>query len=150
MKYVLVLIVHTLLFGAISAQDKKTTEKPAENSLEKDSLKKVDKEQDKDKNKDKDKEPTDNEDAYKRIDYALDWKYRGGEYFIYDCKREYYACVDSDGFERCTEDRKNSIIKGKKKYDCAPLKQFPDKRSCIVYNYSIIERVATRLFCYPK
>jgi hypothetical protein len=129
MKTTLLMIFCSFFLSLARAEEKKILDKPQEKVAD---------------------EQAESQDAYKRIDYAIDWKYKAGEYFIYDCKREYYACVDSEGYDRCVEDRKNSITKGKSKYDCAPLKQFPDKRACIVYNYSIIERVATKLFCFPK
>jgi hypothetical protein len=128
MKFFLIFLIQALVMSSLYGEEVKAPEKEHEKIAE----------------------PAENSDAYKRIDYSIDWKYKAGEYFIYDCKRQYYACVDLDGYERCVEDRKNSISKDKPKYDCAPLKQFPDKRSCIVYNYSIIERVATKKFCYPK
>lgn len=136
MKLIIYFLIHGIFLTQLHAEENKVPEKATQPAILKE--------------KSVEAEPTENQDSYKRIDYSIDWKYKAGEYFIYDCKRNYFACVDLDGYERCVEDRKNSIAKEKSKYDCAPLKQFPDKRACIVYNYSIIERVATKKFCYPK
>lgn len=82
--------------------------------------------------------------------YPIDWKYKAGEYFIFDCERGHYACVDNDGQDNCREERKFAREKKLPQYPCAPLKRFASKKECVEENYKIQDIGAIKRFCYPN
>lgn len=86
----------------------------------------------------------------KKIDYQIDWKYKAGEYLVFDCERSHYACVTSEGYENCQEERSFSLAKKEGRLPCAPLKKFKNKKSCVEKNYELVDINALRRFCYPK
>ena len=86
----------------------------------------------------------------RKTDYKIDWKYNAGEYFIYDCERKNYACVNLEGNTNCLEERNFAIEKKETSYPCAPLGKFNDKKSCVEKSYKIVDINALRRFCYPK
>lgn len=86
----------------------------------------------------------------KNSEYNVDWKYLAGEYLIYDCERQHYVCVNVTGNENCEEERKYAIEKKLEIYPCAPLQKFADKKSCVLKDYEVVDRMAARRFCYPK
>ena len=83
-------------------------------------------------------------------DYEINWKYKAGEYLIYDCERRHYACVNHEGNSNCLEERNFAIKKKLNNYPCAPLAKFDDKKSCVEKNYKIVDIDAPKRFCYPK
>lgn len=85
-----------------------------------------------------------------KIDYQIDWKYKAGEYLIFDCERSHFACVNSDGDDNCREERNFAMEKRASRYPCAPLKKFKDKKSCIEKSYQLVDLNALKRFCYPK
>lgn len=85
-----------------------------------------------------------------KIDYQIDWKYKAGEYLIFDCERSHFACVNSDGDDNCREERNFAMEKRAGRYPCAPLKKFKDKKSCIEKSYQLVDLNALKRFCYPK
>lgn len=93
---------------------------------------------------------TDNELLLKKMNYQINNKYKAGMFLIYDCKGEYYACVDGDGNENCRESRDASIAKKDGRYPCAPLKKYENVQECLVKNYEVIESLALKRFCFPK
>lgn len=84
------------------------------------------------------------------VNYPIDWKYQAGEFFIFDCERNHYACVNADGFANCREERNFAAEKKLSSYPCAPLKKFADKKSCMLKNYEIVDIMAIKRFCFPK
>lgn len=93
---------------------------------------------------------SDQMDEGRKPDYPIDWKYKAGDYLIYDCDRGHYACVDKDGYTNCDEERKYALEVKAKIYPCAPLKKFTDKKECIQKQYEILAINANKRFCYPK
>ena len=87
---------------------------------------------------------------WKPQNYSIDWKYHAGEYFIFDCERGHYACVDKEGNENCREERNFALEKKAEIYPCAPLKRFASKKECVLENYKIVDINAKRRFCFPK
>lgn len=87
--------------------------------------------------------------ANKKSDYKIDWKYSAGQYLIYDCDRNHYACVDVSGFDNCQEERNFAIGKKLTNYPCAPLKKFSDKSACVIKSYEVVDNMALKRFCYP-
>lgn len=82
--------------------------------------------------------------------FPIDWKYHAGEFFIFDCERGHYACVDREGNGNCIEERNFAREKKLPHYPCAPLKKFPSKKECIEENYKIQDIGAQKRFCYPR
>ncbi len=81
--------------------------------------------------------------------YQIDWKYKGGEYLIYDCERDHYACVNIDGDNNCKEERNFAMEVKAAKYPCVSFKKFDNKKSCLEKNYEVVERKVVKRFCYP-
>ena len=94
--------------------------------------------------------PVENKPVLRNTNYQINKKYKAGAYLIYDCKSEYYTCVDDEGFKECRKDRDVSINKKLKHYPCAPLKAFLSVEACLVKNYEVIESLAFKRFCFPK
>jgi hypothetical protein len=82
--------------------------------------------------------------------FKIDENFRAGEYLIYDCKKKAYTCVDDNSFETCKMRREESKNKKQRVYLCAPLKKFPNRKACLLYNYDVIQAVNTDRFCFPK
>ena len=82
--------------------------------------------------------------------FAISSRYKAGPFLIYDCRDQFYACVDSDGDDSCRDVRDESIKNKENRYPCAPLRKFQDKEACLVKNYEVIESVAFKRFCFPK
>ena len=83
-------------------------------------------------------------------EYQLDWKYRAGQYLIYDCDRGHYACINKTGLDNCVEERNYAIAIKAKSLKCAPLKNFTNKKECIEKSYKLVDIGAIKRFCYPK
>ena len=92
----------------------------------------------------------DDELSHKRMNYQINSRYKAGEYLIYQCEFEYYACVDADANQKCIDDRQKGKDKKHDVYTCAPLKKFATKKACLVSNYEVVEAIAKKRFCYPK
>lgn len=92
----------------------------------------------------------DEELSNKLSNYQIDSRYKAGEYLIYQCEFEYYACVDADANQKCLEKREEEKTKKHKSYTCAPLKKFQNKKACLVSNYEVVESNAKKRFCYPE
>ncbi len=86
----------------------------------------------------------------KKLEYQIDDRYKAGEYLIYDCQKQHFACVNKDGYSRCGMARTKSRESKQTQYDCAPLKIFQNKKSCVLTNYDVVERNAWKRFCFPK
>lgn len=87
---------------------------------------------------------------WRQENYPLDWKYHAGEYFIYDCERAHFACVDKEGDTNCRQERNFAMEKKLPQYPCAPLKKFESKKDCVHENYKVQDIGAHKRFCYPK
>lgn len=86
----------------------------------------------------------------KKSNFQLNAKYKAGAFLVYDCRGEYYACVDQDGSDKCREERDLSLQRKETRLPCAPLKKFADKQTCLKKNYEVLESLAVKRFCYPK
>jgi hypothetical protein len=85
-----------------------------------------------------------------RTEYQITTDYKAGEFLIYDCRREFFACVDLESNEACLLKRNESIKLAEKKYPCAPLRKFKEKRECVLRNYTAIETARLKRFCFAK
>jgi hypothetical protein len=56
--------------------------------------------------------------------------YVAGQFLIYDCKQDHWACVLKEYHDECAEKRNDDLDMGKKHLRCAPLGRFLTKKSC--------------------
>jgi hypothetical protein len=82
--------------------------------------------------------------------YQISERYKGGRHLIYDCRGQFFACVNIDSKETCQMLRGRSFEKNEEKLRCAPLKSFADKESCLKRQYEVIEEVHLKRFCFPN
>lgn len=57
-------------------------------------------------------------------------KYLAGAFLIYDCEEKHWVCVLKEDSDVCKENREKSIEKGERNLPCAPIGEFPTKKSC--------------------
>lgn len=53
-----------------------------------------------------------------------------GSWLIYNCQERHWTCVIKEDFDECAEKRDRDKVKRKKRLRCAPLGEFPTKKSC--------------------
>jgi hypothetical protein len=59
------------------------------------------------------------------------YNYDAGPFLIYDCKEKHWTCVMDYHYKACEEKRaKESDMITEDYYSCAPLGEFPTKKSC--------------------
>lgn len=57
--------------------------------------------------------------------------YEAGQFLIYDCDEKHWVCVLESYFKECEEKRQNDkTLPDKITHSCAPIGEFPNKRSC--------------------
>ena len=57
-------------------------------------------------------------------------KYLAGAFLIYDCEEKHWVCVLQEDYKACESKRKVSADKKERNLPCAPIGEFPSKRSC--------------------
>ena len=57
-------------------------------------------------------------------------KYEAGAYLIYDCEEKHWVCVLEPYFKICREKREKDLLNQSYLYSCAPIGEFPNKKSC--------------------
>ena len=57
-------------------------------------------------------------------------RYWAGAFLIYDCDEGHWACVLKEDYKVCETDREEAKLKKQKQLPCAPIGEFPTKRSC--------------------
>lgn len=57
-------------------------------------------------------------------------KYDTGPFLIYDCEDRHWVCVMESYFNECKEKRLKAISEFKEDLPCAPVGEFPVKKSC--------------------
>lgn len=87
--------------------------------------------------------------SLKQEEYVLDYRNRAGRNLIYDCQRDFYACVDDISSDNCLKQR--TLAKKAKKYDlaCAFFKRFDTKKACLLQHYKMLEKKG-KPFCFRK
>ncbi len=83
-------------------------------------------------------------------DYKIDNKYFAGNYLIYDCEENHFACVNDVGYAECNDNREAALKKKSHGLPCAALKIFLDKKTCIEQSYQYVDRNNVKLFCFSK
>lgn len=56
--------------------------------------------------------------------------YETGPFLIYDCQEGHWTCVSETHYKECEEKRDYDIYRKEQRSRCAPLGQFPTKKSC--------------------
>jgi hypothetical protein len=56
--------------------------------------------------------------------------YEAGSFLIYDCKEKHWVCVLEYYYKNCTNLREEDQLLKKLELSCAPIAQFPNKKSC--------------------
>jgi hypothetical protein len=74
-------------------------------------------------------------------------QYLAGAYLIYDCKHGHWTCVLENQYQECVELRKEDIQQGKPNLRCAPLGQFPTKKSCFQHQLFFVSQAHGDRFC---
>jgi hypothetical protein len=57
-------------------------------------------------------------------------KYEAGPYLIYDCSEGHWVCVLKEYYEQCQVSRNDELVRKQKELSCAPIGEFPNKKSC--------------------
>jgi hypothetical protein len=60
----------------------------------------------------------------------INYKYREGEYLVYDCQDKYFVCVHEEDFKECEKKRADDIRRERAWMRCAPFKGFKDEKAC--------------------
>jgi hypothetical protein len=74
-------------------------------------------------------------------------KYFAGAFLIYDCDEKHWVCVLKEDFTKCSENREKSIGKREKHLPCAPIGEFPTKRSCFQRQLYLTGQAHGSRFC---
>ncbi len=87
--------------------------------------------------------------SLKQEEYVLDYRNRAGRNLIYDCQRDFYACVDDISSDNCLKQR--TLAKKAKNYDlsCAFFKRFETKKECLLQHYKMLDK-KSKPFCFRK
>lgn len=94
-----------------------------------------------------------NEEVSKDKDFAerrsplISAYYRRGQYLIYDCSDQHFACVNDASFKKCQDWRKRAIDLVDDFMPCAPLKMFKSVAECNKAHYSKIYSKVAKKFC---
>ena len=81
---------------------------------------------------------------------AISKQYKQGEYLIYDCNGQYFACVDVDSYKNCQNKRFVAWKTRQQNLGCSPLKGLASIELCIKQQYSLIFNGADKTFCLSR
>ena len=74
-------------------------------------------------------------------------KYFAGAFLIYDCEEKHWVCVLKEDFATCNEKRAKSISGREKQLPCAPIGEFPTKKSCFQRQLYLSGQAHGNRFC---
>ena len=77
----------------------------------------------------------------------ISFRYRRGEYLIYDCSDRHFACVNADSFKKCKDERETAKSQRQHLFPCAPLKKFKTQKECFKAYYQAIHQEGDKSFC---
>lgn len=83
-------------------------------------------------------------------EYGLDLRYRAGKHLIYDCDRGFYVCVDDVSRDNCNFRREKQEMHKNNSLSCAFFKTYPDKKTCVLEQYKMMEKKLKPVFCFRK
>ena len=68
--------------------------------------------------------------GYDPITDDISEKYEAGPYLIYDCQSQSWICVLQSYYENCQTSRDKDLKENLVNLSCAPIGEFPNKKSC--------------------
>lgn len=74
-------------------------------------------------------------------------KYYAGAFLIYDCEEMHFVCVLPEDHQTCVKNREEAIRKKEKNLPCAPIGEFPTKRSCFQRELYLVGQAHGNRFC---
>lgn len=80
-------------------------------------------------------------------DDSISEKYIAGAFLIYDCEEGHWVCVLKEDYAACEESRVASIGKKERNLPCAPIGEFPTKRSCFQRELYLSGQAHGHRFC---
>lgn len=75
--------------------------------------------------------------------------YQAGQFLIYDCKEKHFTCVLKEYHDECQFKRDEELKKGSEEFSCAPLGEFPTKKSCFQRQLFLTSNAHGTRFCLP-
>ncbi len=84
----------------------------------------------------------------KLVGPKISYKYRLGQYLIYDCIDKHFACVTDYDFQNCQNKRKEAFDDKDFNLRCAPLKKWENYPECINIQYEKMYQNPGLAFCY--
>ena len=57
-------------------------------------------------------------------------EYEAGAFLIFNCEKKHWVCVLETHYKDCQDKRLEEVKKGGVTHSCAPIGQFPSKKSC--------------------
>jgi len=80
-------------------------------------------------------------------DDSISDKYFAGAFLIYDCEEKHWVCVLKEDYKECDEKREKSKKLREKHLPCAPIGEFPTKRSCFQRQLYLTGQAHGSRFC---
>lgn len=74
-------------------------------------------------------------------------RYWAGAYLMYDCEEGHWVCVLKEDFKSCEEKRAKATKAREKFLPCAPIGEFPTKRSCFQRELYLTGQAFGHRFC---
>ena len=78
---------------------------------------------------------------------SISEKYFAGAFLIYDCEENHWVCVLKEDYKKCEEKRESSKNLREKHLPCAPVGEFPTKRSCFQRQLYLTGKAHGSRFC---
>jgi hypothetical protein len=82
-----------------------------------------------------------------KVDIISD-KYEAGEFLIYDCEDQHWTCVRESFFKDCQSIREEDSLNKKVFSRCAPVGEFPTKKSCFQRQLFMVSHNHGASFCH--
>lgn len=73
--------------------------------------------------------------------------YWAGAYLMYDCEEGHWVCVLKEDYQVCVDKREKAKLAKEKHLPCAPIGEFPTKRSCFQRELFLTGRAHGHRFC---
>ncbi len=85
---------------------------------------------------------------WERLHPAISLKYLRGNFLIYDCESQHFACVEEGNFMACKEKRQNLLLKGEERLPCAAIREYPTYSLCIKRQYELMHNGVPPALCF--
>lgn len=95
---------------------------------------------------------TGSEDGQDSADFAnqdqyMSDRYIKGPYLVYDCLGGHWACTGKEEFQRCAQERKDSLKMKDSKLKCAHFKKYSGYSDCVKKQMEMSQRGSRKSFC---